>query len=78
MLMQAGADEILLDDSRRFSDCARAAGVDLTLEMWPNMWHCWHYLVPELPDAIQAIEHIARFIRSHADLSPAPIRVQLK
>ena len=70
MLIQAGADEILLDDSRRFSDCARAAGVNLTLEIWPNMWHCWHYWVPELPEASQAIEHIAKFIQSHVDLSP--------
>ncbi len=65
MLILAGADEILLDDSRRFSEYAHTAGVDLTLEIWPNMWHCWHYWVPELPEASQAIEHIAKFIRSH-------------
>jgi acetyl esterase/lipase len=76
ILIQAGADEILLDDSRRFSDCARAAGVDLTLEIWPNMWHCWHYWVPELPEASQAIEHIAKFIKSHVDLSPALMNIQ--
>jgi acetyl esterase/lipase len=62
MLIQAGADEILLDDSRRFADCARKAGVDLTLEVWPNMWHCWHYWGPELTEANQAIEHIAGFV----------------
>jgi acetyl esterase/lipase len=70
MLIQAGADEILLDDSRRFSDCARSAGVDLTLEIWPNMWHCWHYWVPELPEANQAIEHIARFVHRYVEVSP--------
>ena len=66
MLIQAGADEVLLDDSRRFAECARAAGVDLTLEVWPEMWPCWHYWVPELPEANQAVEHIAGFVRSHA------------
>ena len=77
MLIQAGADEILLDDSRRFSDCAHAAGVDLTLEVWPNMWHCWHYWVPELPQANQAMEHIAGFIQNHVELSAAPNNIQL-
>ena len=75
MLIQVGADEVLLDDSRRLSDCAHAAGVDLTLEIWPNMWHVWHYWVPELPEANQAIEHIARFVHDHFDLNPAPASV---
>jgi len=36
MLIQVGEDELLLDDSIRFSDCAKAAGVDITLEIWPT------------------------------------------
>jgi monoterpene epsilon-lactone hydrolase len=65
ILIQVGADELLLDDSRRFSDSARAAGVDLTQEVWPHMWHVWHACIPELPEASQAIEHIAEFINKH-------------
>ena len=65
ILIQVGADELLLDDSRRFGDSARAAGVDLTLEVWPHMWHVWHACVPELPEASQAIKHIAEFINKH-------------
>ncbi|HVP21562.1 MAG TPA: alpha/beta hydrolase [Anaerolineaceae bacterium] len=76
ILIQAGADEILLDDSRHFADCARTAGVDLTLEIWPNMWHCWHYWVPELPEANQAIEHIARYLHS-LKVNPSPTRQQV-
>lgn len=76
MLIQAGADEILLDDSRRFCDYARAAGVNVTLEIWPNMWHVWHYCAPELPEANQAIEYIARFIHSHIELSQTPMSLQ--
>ncbi len=64
MLVQAGAYEILLDDSRRFADCASAVGVDLTLEVWPKMWHDWHLCVPNLPEANQAIEHIGEFVRA--------------
>jgi acetyl esterase/lipase len=62
LLIQVGADEILLDDSRRFSDRAKAAGVDLTLEIWPHMWHDWHTCVPNLPEANRAIDRIAKFV----------------
>jgi acetyl esterase/lipase len=65
ILIQVGADEILLDDSKRFSDSALAAGVDLTLEVWPHMWHDWHLCVPDLPEATQAIGRIAEFIRKY-------------
>jgi len=65
LLVQAGGDEILLDDSVRFSDCAKAAGIDVTLEVWPHMWHAWHTCVPGLPEANQAIDHIAQFVLSH-------------
>lgn len=64
MLIQVGEDELLLDDSIRFSDCAKAAGVDVTLEIWPHMWHVWHTCVPDLLEANQAIELIARFLHT--------------
>jgi acetyl esterase/lipase len=65
LLIQVGADEILLDDSRRFGERAQEAGVDLTLEVWPPMWHVWHSCVPGLAEANQAIEGIAEFVRRH-------------
>ncbi len=65
ILIQAGADELLLDDSTRFYDRASAAGVDVTLEVWPRMWHDWHSCTPGLPEANEAIEHIASFINMH-------------
>jgi monoterpene epsilon-lactone hydrolase len=70
LLIQAGADEILLDDSRRFSENAQAAGVDLTLEVWPHMWHVWHSCVPRLPEANQAIAGIAEFAGRHLRMRP--------
>jgi acetyl esterase/lipase len=65
ILIQAGADEILLDDSVRFSDCAKAAGTNVMLEVWPHMWHVWQACVPALPEANQAIDHISKFVQSH-------------
>ncbi len=65
ILIQAGADELLLDDSIRFCDRASAAGVDVTLEVWPHMWHDWLSCVPGLPEANEAVKHIASFINQH-------------
>jgi epsilon-lactone hydrolase len=62
MLIQAGEGEILLDDARRFSERAKAAGVEVCLEVWPEMWHDWHVCVPGLDEAKQAIERISQFV----------------
>jgi acetyl esterase/lipase len=37
--IQVGGSDILLNDSTRLAECARAAGLDVTLEIWPDMWH---------------------------------------
>ncbi len=65
ILIQAGANEILLNDSTRFNERAKNAGVDVTLEIWPNMWHDWHSCVPSLVEANQAIDQISKFVKEH-------------
>jgi len=65
ILIHAGANEILLNDSTRFYDHAKSAGVDVTLDIWPNMWHDWHVCVPSLLEANQAIDQISKFVKEH-------------
>ena len=65
LLFQVGDAEVLLDDSTRAAEKARRAGVDVTLEVWPEMPHVWHAFAPFLPEATQAIERIGAFIRKH-------------
>ncbi len=65
LLIQAGGDEILLSDATRFAEKARQSGVDVTLEIYPGMWHVWQILTPYLPEAKQALDSITRFIRDH-------------
>jgi hypothetical protein len=60
LLIQVGTDEILLDDATRCADKARQAGVDVTLEIWDEMFHVFQ-LIPFLPEAKQAVGHIAEF-----------------
>jgi acetyl esterase/lipase len=60
-LIQVGSVEAVLDDSLRFADRAKAAGVEVTLEEWPEMIHLWHGF-PDLPQSQQATAKIIDFI----------------
>jgi acetyl esterase/lipase len=61
LLLQVGDAEILLSDSTRFADRARAAGVDVTLEVYPHMPHVFQGFAPFLPEAVKALEKIGEF-----------------
>ncbi len=63
MLIQVGGDEILLSDSTRFAERLKAAGVEATLEVWPEMWHTWHGWAATLPEARRAIEAIGQYVK---------------
>ena len=66
LLIQVGDAEVLLDDSTRVAERARAAGVDVTLDVGPDMPHVWHAFAPFLPEASEAIERLGAFVRKHA------------
>ncbi len=63
LLLQAGGREMLLDDSRCFAEKAKRAGVDITLEIWNDMFHCWQLFSSDLPQGEAALESGAGFIR---------------
>jgi acetyl esterase/lipase len=63
LLIQVGEHEIIRDDSVQTAAIARAAGVDVTLEIWEGMFHVFQSHDPLLPEGRQAIEHIADFMR---------------
>lgn len=62
LLVQVGTAEVLLDDSRRFAERARAAGVDVELEVAEEMIHVWHAFADILPEAEQAIDRLTAFL----------------
>jgi epsilon-lactone hydrolase len=64
MLIQVGSAETLLDDSVRLAGVAGAAGVRVTLEVWPDMIHAWHLFYPQLADGRRALAQVGAFIRS--------------
>ena len=57
----------MLDDSVVFAARAEEAGVEVTLEQWPEMIHGWQSHPHALPEAREAIEHIATFYRQVVD-----------
>jgi epsilon-lactone hydrolase len=64
ILIHVGDAEVILDDSTRFAAKARAAGVDVTLEVWDEMPHVWHAFAGLLPESDQAIERIGAWLRA--------------
>jgi epsilon-lactone hydrolase len=62
LLIQVGGAEGLLDDSIAVADQARAAGVEVTLDVWPEMIHVWHAFAPRLGPAMDGWERIAEWM----------------
>lgn len=66
LLIQCGEHEVIRDDSVQTAAKARAAGVAVTLEIWPSMFHVFQSHEPLLPEAREAIKHMAAFMRASA------------
>ncbi|MBZ9665901.1 alpha/beta hydrolase [Pseudomonas sp. LMG 31766] len=62
-LIQVGEDELLLNDSRRLAERAKAAGVNVRLERYPGLWHVFQAHVGMLRAADYAIARVAAFLR---------------
>ncbi|MCX6065942.1 MAG: alpha/beta hydrolase, partial [Chloroflexi bacterium] len=65
LLIQVGSEEILLDDARMVAEKASAAGVEVTLKVWDDLWHVWPALGELLPESRQSFEEIRQFIASN-------------
>jgi len=65
MLIHAGADEVLRDDSTRLAEKARAAGVPVELKIWPVVPHAWQLAPHQIPEARQSLRESAAFLRTH-------------
>lgn len=66
-LVHAGGAEVLLDDSRRLAEAMERAGVDVTLEVWPEMVHVFQSFARFLPQSREALDEIARFLAEAID-----------
>jgi len=64
LLIQAGAIEVLLDDSILLSERAKSAGVQVTLEVYEKMNHIFQLFGDLLSESKKAFDNIKKFIES--------------
>jgi epsilon-lactone hydrolase len=62
LLIQVGDAETLLDDSNRLAQRARTAGVQVKLEVWPEMIHVFQLFAGFLPEGQQAVDGIGQYL----------------
>ncbi|MBX6383969.1 MAG: alpha/beta hydrolase [Microbispora sp.] len=76
LLVQAGSNELLLDDAVRLAGRAAADEVDVTLRVWPQVPHVFQVHFGRLDEADEALDEAARFLSARvragrkADRSP--------
>jgi monoterpene epsilon-lactone hydrolase len=72
LLLLAGEDEILLDDTLRVAEAAKRAGTDASLIVGKGMQHDWPLTMPRLEESKQAWRAMQAFVNAHcAAVRPA-------
>jgi acetyl esterase/lipase len=65
ILLQVGTNELLLDDSVRLAERARAADVDVILDVTAGVPHVFQAFEATLDEADQALDRAALFLTQH-------------
>jgi acetyl esterase/lipase len=69
LLIQAGSNEVLLDDATRLAVRAAADNVPVILDVVPDVPHVFQAFSAVLEEGAVALDRVGRFVRSH--LTPA-------
>ena len=64
ILIQVGAYESFVDDSRHFTALAKQAGVEVELDVVPEMQHVFHFLGGVAPEADSAIARAGAWLEA--------------
>ncbi|WP_232631008.1 alpha/beta hydrolase [Methylobacterium sp. Leaf118] len=72
LLIHVGTREILRDDSLRLAERARAAGVPVTLAVFPVVPHAWQLADRVLPEARRSLMEAALFLRRSLQQAARP------
>jgi acetyl esterase/lipase len=75
LLIQVGGAEILLAQSQTLAQRATAAGVLVTLEIWPDMFHVFQMGAGRFPEADMAIRRIGSWL---SDVTSAGVASDLR
>ncbi len=69
-LIQASSTEMLYGDAVRYTNKAKAAGSDVTLQAWSHMPHVFQIFDDVLPEAHDALDAAAAFFKDHGVAKP--------
>jgi acetyl esterase/lipase len=61
LLIHVGADETLLDDSRRLAERAQRAGVKTQIKIWPAVPHVWQLFQRWIPEGRSSLREASMF-----------------
>ncbi|WP_371403829.1 alpha/beta hydrolase [Kribbella sp. NBC_00662] len=61
--IQVGGDEVLLDDAQMLANGAEKAGIDVRLDVFPEMQHTFQMAAGRAPEADDAIQRMGRWAR---------------
>lgn len=64
-LIHVSAAEMLYDDARRYAAKRAANGSPTDIQIWDHLPHVWHIFDQMLPEAHQALDEIAGFLRKN-------------
>jgi len=70
LMIQVGADELLLSESLAFAQAAALHGVGVRLHVWPEMVHAWPLFHTALPQGARAIAEGGLWIADTLALAP--------
>jgi acetyl esterase/lipase len=62
--VQIGENELMLSDAMRLATHLGDNRVRVDLEVWPGMFHAWHFYATMLPEGRQALESSVRFLKT--------------
>ena len=63
--VQVGGAELLLDQVQAFAQRARAAGVPVDLQVYPDMFHIFQVQASLVPEGAAALEDAFAFLRAN-------------
>ncbi|MEV4451130.1 MULTISPECIES: alpha/beta hydrolase [Streptomyces] len=73
LLLQAGSNEVLLDDSTRLATRAAGAGVDVILDVTADVPHVFQSFTGSLDEADAALDRAGRFMLDRLATAPAAL-----
>lgn len=59
----AGERELLRGEVDRLEEAALKYNLEVEKHLWPDVWHGWHVLAPQLPEGTEALKLLGNVIR---------------